>query len=69
MITKEEWVEWKTHPVTRGFFQACEERREDTKELLIAQAGLDPDSDNFYRGFAAAYKEMQEFTIEGLEDD
>lgn len=69
MITKEEWLDWKMHPVTEAFFKACEERREETKELLVAQAGLDSTQDNFLRGFATAYAEMQEFTVEGPEDD
>ena len=64
MITKEEWVDWKSSHVTKAFFQACQERVEDTKELLSSSAGLEPTTDNFYRGFIHAYKEIQDFTID-----
>ena len=69
MITKQEWVDWKADTVTRAFFSAAETRVEDAKEILAGQAGQDSDMDNFFRGFIAAYREMQSFTIEDLEDE
>jgi len=68
-ITKEEWNDWKTHDITRAFYQACAFRVEDAKDILGASAGLDSDTDNFYRGFIAAYNEMREFKVEDVEDD
>lgn len=64
MITKEEFVDWKSNLVTKAFFQAAEERVEDAKELLAGQAGLDSIYDSFLRGFIKAYREMTEFRIE-----
>ena len=68
-ISKEEWTDWKANSVTRAFFQAADYRVDDAKEILGASAGLDSDSDNFYRGFIRAYSEMKEFRIEDLDDE
>lgn len=69
MITKAEWGDWKADLITRAFFEAAKTREEDASEILISQAGIDTVNDNFYRGFIAAYREMQNFTIEDLEND
>ena len=68
-ISKEEWLDWKQNNITRAFYQACSFRVEDAKDILGASAGLDSDTDNFYRGFIAAYQEMREFKVEDVEDD
>ena len=68
MITKSEWIDWKTNPVTRAFFEATEIRVDDATEILINSAGIDSDQDNFYRGFITAYREMQNFQIDDLEE-
>lgn len=33
-ITKEEWLEWKDHPITELFFRTVQELREDSLQLL-----------------------------------
>lgn len=68
-ITKEEWIDWKQQDITKAFYAACRIRVEDTKDILAGTAGLDSDSDNFYRGFIAAYAEMVGFSVEDMEDD
>lgn len=68
IVTRAEWLDWKASFVTKEFFKAAQERVEDAKGILSVSAGIDPISDNFYRGFIAAYTEMQEFTVENLED-
>lgn len=65
MISKEELYEWKTHPVTRAFFLACELRVEEAKEVLVEGS---PD-DSFYRGIIRAFREVPDVTIEGVEDN
>ena len=67
-ITKQEWLDWRTNPVTKAFFFAARIRIEDAKDILAQSAGLDPISDNFYRGFIQAYAEMQEFKVEDLDE-
>lgn len=69
MISKSEWSDWKASVVTRAFFAAAEERVEDAKDVLADSAGQDSDLDNFYRGFIRAYREMQDFRIEDLEEE
>jgi len=69
IITKSEWLDWKSNPVTRAFYAACKERVEDSKDILATSAGMDSDNDNFMRGFISAYNEMNEFRIEDLSDE
>lgn len=67
MITKDEYVEWQNNNVTKAYMEACLTRLDDAKDILVNQAGLDSDQDNFYRGFIHAYREMLNFTIEDFE--
>lgn len=67
MISKSDYINWKSDPVTRAFFEATRERVEEAKEMLAVSAGIDPTLDNFYRGFIKAYREIEEFTVEGTE--
>ena len=69
IITKDQFQQWKEDPVTQAFMEASEQRIVDAKDVLGAQAGLDRDSDNFYRGFIAAYEEIQEFRIDYEEEE
>ncbi len=68
-ISRSEWSDWKLNDITRAFYVACEQRVEDAKDILASSAGLDPVSDNFYRGFIAAYAEMTEFKVDDVEED
>jgi hypothetical protein len=64
MISKLDFQQWKTDPITEAFMEACQDRIEDTKEILVISAGLDAVNDNFYRGFVRAYQEMLEFRVD-----
>lgn len=68
-ISKSDWTDWKQNDITRAFYSACKERIEDSKDILGTSAGLDPDTDNYMRGFISAYREMLEFSVEDMEDD
>lgn len=68
-ITKEDFKDWKLNDVTRAFFQACNQRIEDCKDILAQSAGFDSTTDSFYRGFIAAYNEMQGFRVEDIDDE
>lgn len=68
-ISKLEFQQWKEHPVTKAYFEASNVRIEDAKEILAVQAGMNPDEDNFFRGFIRAYREMLDFTIDFYEDE
>ena len=41
---------------------------EDAKELLSIEAGLNPNQDNLLRGLIQAYREMQDFRMDDLEE-
>ena len=68
-ISKEDWIQWQSSEVTKAFFNAIQERINDTKDVLVGSAGLDSSSDNFYRGFIAGQNEITEFKIEFDEED
>ena len=69
VITASDFIEWKSNPVTRAFFEACNERIEDAKDNLSISAGIDASQDNLVRGIIYAYREMQEFRIDDLEGE
>ena len=69
LITATEFADWKSDPVTKAFFAACQQRIEDAKDNLAISAGLMPTEDNFMRGFIRAYTEMFDFRIDDLEGD
>lgn len=64
VITKQDFQDWKLNDVTRAFYHACNQRIEDCKDILAGSAGMDSDTDNFYRGFIAAYTELQDFRVD-----
>lgn len=68
-ITKSEWQDWKQNNVTRAFMAAVDMRVDDAKDILSVSAGQEPDQDNYFRGFIAAYREMLEFRVDDLVDD
>jgi len=67
VITASDFLDWKSNPVTKAFFEACNQRIEDAKDNLAISAGIDSTQDNLLRGFVLAYREMQEFRIDDLE--
>lgn len=68
-MTKEDWNDWKRHPVTEAFYDACLERIAEGKDILSTSAGVDSSQDNFMRGFIAAYREMLEFHVEDIVEE
>jgi hypothetical protein len=69
VVTKEEWMEWRRNPVTKAFYEAILERIEEAKDILSSSAGVDPVTDNFYRGFINAYRETLNFRIEDMDEN
>jgi len=59
---------WKGDFVTKAFFQAAQERIEGAKDVLSVQAGFDAAQDNYLRGLIQAYREIQDFRIDDLEE-
>lgn len=63
-VSYEDFKLWKTEPVTEAYFSACIERIEEAKDILSVEAGINPDKDNYFRGFIQAYREMLDFRVE-----
>lgn len=63
-MTKEEWVEWKSMPVTEEFFARVQERIQDSLDILAETAGIDSVNDSFHRGFITALREVLNTTVE-----
>ena len=68
VISRSDFERWRGDPVTKAFYLAARERIEDAKDILSVQAGLDKDQDNLLRGLIQAYREMQDFRIEDIEE-
>ena len=68
MIQSDDFVLWKNDPITQAWFEACLQRQQDAKDLLVESAGQDSVNDNFYRGFIRAYEEMVHFRIDDLNE-
>lgn len=69
LISKSDYNNWKADPVTKAFFEACQARVEDAKELLSYQAGEDNNRDTFFRGLIFAYREIGDFRIDTEGED
>ena len=66
--SQSDFENWKGDFVTKSFFHAAHERIEDAKDVLSVQAGIDSNQDNYLRGLIQAYREVQQFRIDDLED-
>lgn len=67
VISASDFLDWKSNPVTKAFFEACNIRIEDAKDELAISAGVNSVQDNLLRGIIYAYREMQDFRIDDLE--
>ena len=51
-ITKDDWVMWKHNPVTKRVLYFAQIAKEEAKEELLRNAGINPQRDVYLRGFA-----------------
>lgn len=63
-VSKEDFIDWKSSPVTQAVFSVVEERIYDAMDILSATAGNDPVADRYLVGMIRAFKELQEITYE-----
>lgn len=68
ILTRSDFDNWRSDPVTKAFMEAAHIRIEDAKNVLSEQAGIDSSEDAVIRGMIRAYREMQDFRIDDLED-
>lgn len=58
MITRSEFTEWKSHPVTKQVFQQLMMSEHEIKERLAMTAGEVPSTDRFLSGYIAALRDF-----------
>ncbi len=58
MITRSEFTEWKSHPVTKQVFQQLMANENEIKERLVLTAGEMPSMDRFLSGYIAALRDF-----------
>ena len=66
-VTKEEWLEWKNHPVTIAQNSAVRDRIEEATEQILGS--FDPDFDRFLKGMVRAFNEVLEAKPDIIEED
>jgi hypothetical protein len=57
-MTKQDFLDWKQHPVTKEIFSLLRQQEENIKEQLATSAGLDPAEDRYRAGYIAAYRDI-----------
>lgn len=56
-LSKEDFLDWKQHPVTHQYFQAIIDRIQELKDGLAATAGQDSGQDRYIVGMIRAFSE------------
>jgi len=67
MITKADFIDWKTHPVTKEVFASLHERIFQLQEELGGSAGIDTRMDAMKVGAIQACKDLLEMSLDGEE--
>lgn len=68
IVTANDFNDWKANNVTKAFYEACQLRIEEAKEILATTAGINSSDDSYMRGFIKAYTEMFGFRFEDVEE-
>ena len=69
MISYQDFLNWKQDPVTKVVFDAIEDKMEKYKEILVEDAGKEPDSDRFMCGYIRACNDVLNTEYEQTEED
>lgn len=67
MISKEDYTDWKKHPVTNALFAGMLDRINDAAKELAGSAGIDPLEDRFKCGMIRAFQEVMSIEYDELE--
>lgn len=66
VITPEEWDEWKHHHITKAFFSAMKDRREEIKENLVMGSY---EEDGYARGAAQVLLNILEMSYDEFKEE
>lgn len=66
MSSKADFIDWKSHPVTKQVFDGLREQELNVMETLAVSAGTDPLQDRYHAGYIAA---LRDFYLIRLEDE
>lgn len=69
VISKEEFLDWKTNVVTRELHSLIQTRIREGEQYLGAVAGKDPAQDRFVVGLISGLKEILDADIQGESKD
>lgn len=69
MISKEEWSEWKSSLVTKEFFNAVNQRREENKEALAVRVIEGQDYACWYGGYIQALQDVMNTDLGEINDE
>lgn len=64
-MNKQDFADWKRHPVTQVVISQLNGRIADIKDILAMSAGLDPLQDREYVGAIKAYQDLIDVQYEG----
>ncbi len=64
VLSKEEFIQWKEHFITKQVFEIVKTKIEDAKDLLAYKETSDPDTDQFFRGMIRAFTDVLEISYE-----
>lgn len=69
MITKEDFIQWRSEPVTKRVFELIAEKLNLGIEELSYRAGENPVTDREYVGKISAYRDLLGISFYELEDE
>lgn len=67
VITKNDFIDWKSNPVTKAVMNELDARIQAVAGLLADSAGLDSLNDRFRVGYIQAYRDTIAITIDDVE--
>jgi len=65
-IEKDDYIQWKHHPVTKQMMFWLRMRIQALQEDLGEKAGKDPGRDRYVAGAIRAYKDIEEINLEEI---
>jgi hypothetical protein len=68
MSSKQEFLDWKSHPVTKKVFSGLREQEINMMEVLGTSAGLDSVEDRYKAGYIAAIRDFYLIRLEDTEE-